>query len=103
MVRVVKVIMVVLVVKMVEVNMVRDALFDSSLFTETWSFCLFFSPIVTAVEKKQLMAAALTAEQRELLCTAVYRGREKTGGSYIRFNMKVGLYNCLSSSVKQWV
>jgi len=53
-----------------KLKMTRDALFDSSLFTETWSFCLFFSPIVTAVKKKQLMAAALTAEQRELLCTA---------------------------------
>ena len=39
----------------------RDGLFDSSLFTETWSFCLFFGPIVAAAQKKQLIAAALTA------------------------------------------
>ena len=43
---------------------IRDGLFVLSLFTETRSFCLFFGPI--AAEKKQLMAAALTAEQRVL-------------------------------------
>ena len=67
----------------------RDALFDSSLFTETWSFCLFFSPIVTAVEKKQLMAAALTAEQRELLCTArkkQCKEEEKKTGDFFIWN-----------------
>ena len=29
-------------------NVGRDGLFDSTLFTETWLFCLFFSPIVNS-------------------------------------------------------
>ena len=78
----------------------RDGLFVSSLVTETWSFCLFFSPIVNSSREEEADGSSTHCRaEGAAVHSSIKRKRKNLGGSYIR---RLD-YNCLSSSVKQWV
>ena len=62
----------------------RDGLFDLSLFTETWSFCLFFSPIVNSSREEAADGSSTHCRaEGAAVHSSVKRKRKKIGDFFI--------------------
>ena len=73
---------------------------DSNLFTKTRSFCLIFGPIVNSSREEAADGCSTQCRAEGAAVHSIVKKKRKThiSESIWRFD-----YNCLGSSVKQWV